>query len=204
MRGLRTPAAGILAVLSLGLAATVCASPRLVLVHVQQPQLAWADENLSHHVRQAFSRNQELRVHDADGWLTDGPAFPDHRTDIDSLVNWGLEAACRYLLVVTVDEEDLVRHKSFNLPLVFHRYETRAVVTGRYLLLDVQKAKVLAMKPFDVSIKGSAQFQGGTEDNRHDPGLHLTPVQKSRLFEALEKKLSEHLAKETAGHFRGR
>ncbi len=192
-------------ILLLGLTAGEAAGvARPLLLDIQQPPLAWADSRLTQKVQAALSREADLRVCLSSALPDAQPPFPGARTDIDSLMNWGVEGGGRFLLVVTVNREELVTRKTFSLPLVFHRYEIIGVLSGEFCLLDLQKGRVMASEPFEVKLKGPRQFQSSAEDNRNDPGLHLTAPEKTEFFGELEDKFTAELTAKISESVRGR
>jgi len=184
------------------------AASRELLVDVRTAPLAWGDSRLPEKIETALSRNPDLQitVSDPGDRLTANPQprFPDNRTDIEGLLDWGAEMGGRYLLVVTVDKEYLERRKSFNLPLIFHKYETVGIIVGEYRFLDIQKRRLLTAEPFETELCGSRQYQAEMDDNSSDPSLHIPATAKSRLFDALEDKLTEQLVEKVALMTRGR
>jgi len=180
------------------------APPREILIDVQSVPLAWGDGGLAEKIQAEFSRNPEWRIRCASHADSDGPAVLSNRTDVDSLLNWGTEMGGRYLLVVTVSHEALERQKAFSLPLIFHKWETVAVIRGEYRFLDLQKGRLLAAEPFEEKLVGTRQYQMSTDDNRSDPSLHMTPGEKGRLFSQLEDKLVSRLNGQVEKLSRGR
>jgi hypothetical protein len=178
--------------------------PREIVVDVQSVPLAWGDCRLAEKIETEFSRNAEWRVRFARPAVHGAPVTPDNRTDIDSLIDWGTEVGGRYLLVVTVDDETLERQKTFSLPLIFHKWETVAVIRGEYRFLDLQKGRLLAAEPFEEKITGTRQYQMSTDDNRSDPSLHMTASEKGRLFSQLEDQLVDLLNSQVKKLSRGR
>lgn len=169
-------------------------TPREVIVDVQTVPLAWGDCRLTEKIQAEFTRNPEMRVRFAESNGHGAPLAPPNRTDLDSLLDWGTEIGGRYLLVVTVTDEGLERRKSFSLPLIFHKWETVAVIRGEYRFLDLQKGRLVAAEPFEEKLVGTRQFQMSTDDNRSDPSLHMTASEKGRLFSQLEDQLVAKLS----------
>ncbi len=190
--------------LVLVLAAGAMSAPRELLLDVQSAPLAWGDSRLEDKVVRELSRNPELRIRVTPDENAAGPRFPKARTNVDSLLNWGLEVGGRYLLVVTVDKEALERRKGFSLPLVFHKWEVVGVIRGEFRLLDLHKGRMTAAEPFEVEMSGSRQFQFSTDDNRADPSLHIPATEKSQFFGELEDRLVKHLVKQVTRLTRGR
>lgn len=195
-------------VLALAAGTHARATSRKLLLDVQTVPLAWGDSKLTEKMVTALSRNPDLQVITAEPASPTGanpqPPFPESRTDLEGLLEWGTEVGGRYLLVVTVDREFLERRKSFNLPLIFHKYETVGVITGEYRFVDLQKRRLHAAEPFRVELQGARQYQAEMDDNSSDSKLHIPASAKSRLFSALEDKLTEQLVSEIALLTRGR
>lgn len=177
---------------------------RTLLLDVSTVPVAWGSSHLKEKLTAVLSLRPDLRVTVSSTETAELPPFPTDRTDIDSLINWGLEMGGRYLLVVTVDQEYLTRKKTFNLPLIFHKYQTMGIISGEYRFLDLQKNRLVAAEPFTLEMPGRQQIQGSPDDNRHDPDLHVSAPEKSRLFSSLEDKLTMWLVKKIDRLTRGR
>lgn len=190
-------------ILALVVAGSVLALPRAIIVQVDQAPLAWSDSRLAEKLATTLSRDQELRIIEADREAGLMPAFPSDRTNVDSLLDWGVEIGGRYLLTIKVDREGLECRKTFSVPLIFHRWETLAVVAGEIRLLDLQKRRLLLAEPFEERVRAARQFQSSSEDDKHDAALHVSAADKSDLFGCLEDKLVECLMKKIARHTRG-
>ena len=195
-----------LAIIALGL--TAQSAQRKLLLNVQPVPVAWADGKLAEKLETSLSRNPDLQVvtceNEDEGFVKTLPPFPENRTDVEGLLDWGTEVGGRYLLVVTIYKEGMEKRKSFNLPLIFHKYENVGVITGEFRLLDLQKRRLLAAEPFKTEITGARQYQAEMDDNSSDPTLHVTASAKSRLFDDLEEKLTEQLVAKVARLTRGR
>lgn len=177
---------------------------RTLLVDVAEKPLAWADEDLGRRLTTRLSQSFDLRIATSEMLGSDQPSFPDNRIDTDQLSAWGVEAGGHYLLVVTVDDEGLERKRTFHVPLLFHRYQTLAVIRGDLRLIDVHRGRVLFAEPFDLKIKAAQQFQAEMDDNIGDPALHVRATEKSRVFAELEEKLVDHIEKRLSRELRGR
>jgi len=119
--------------------------------------------------------------------------FPVNRYNTDSLLEWGREVGGRYLMLVEITREGLERHKSFHVPLVFHKYETVGVIEGEFRFLDLSRGKTLATETFKIEQKGPRIFQATMDDDKNDPDLHLTAPEKVIFFDHLEESLCRHL-----------
>ncbi len=166
------------------------AQERVLLLKVVQGDPAWSDASVEKQLHQILSRNQRLRVLPARPIYDDQPPFPEDLYNADSLMHWGLEIGGRYLMVVVVDKTRLERRKSFSLPLIMHMYQTYGVISGELRLMDLIRGRMLASEPFEVKIKGSRVLQQTFDDDRGDPSLHMTAMQKTQLFEELQQKAS--------------
>lgn len=197
-----------LALVVLAAGAGTQAASRKLLLDVQTVPLAWGDSRLAEKMVTALSRNPDLQIITPEprnpAVLDQQPPFPENRTDLEGLLEWGTEVGGRYLLVVTVDREYLERRKSFNLPLIFHKYETVGIITGEYRLVDLQKRRLQAAEPFKVELNGARQYQAEMDDNSSDSKLHIPASAKSRLFSALENRLTEELVEQVTLLTRGR
>lgn len=181
---------------------TVLGASGILLVNVQTAPLAWGDPQIYEKLESQLSSEGQFKVRRAIG--DHHSQFPTARNNLDSVVNWAQEAGGRYLMVVTVTCERLEKQKSFSLPLIFHKWETVAVIEGEMRLYDVARGKLLAVEPFNVDLKGKRAFQGDADDNQHDPNIHLTAVQKLQVFNRLEDKLASFLVNRTMKVLRGR
>lgn len=188
----------------IGLAGSIHAAPRKLILHVLEAPLAWGQSHLEDRLVTTLSRNKDIRVITVAQGNGVQPPFPADYNNIDSLFDWGTEVGGRYLMVVAVRREALERRKGFGIPLLFHRWKTVGVIEGEVRLLDLQKHRLLIAEPFSVEQTGSQQFQGDSDNNRNDPSLHIPATEKSRFFESLELKLADNLTKDLSRLMRGR
>ena len=149
---------------------------------------------LEQHLIRALSRSADWRIVRVRGIET-GPVFPADQHNLDSLVNWSLEAGGSYLVMVTVDDRRLERRKGFHIPLVAHKYETVGVATGELRLIDVARGRQVLAEPFRIEKRGPRVFQATMDDDINDPDLHLRAPQKAIFAGELDDKLSRHLVK---------
>jgi hypothetical protein len=192
-----------LLVLVIAVSTVIAGLPRAIVLRIDQVPLAWGDSRLIDDLIVRLSRDPELRVIVPQTQAGSFREFPSDRTNLDSLLSWGMETGGRYLLTVHVTREELELRKTFSVPLLFHRWETLAVIGGEIRLVDLQKRRVLLAEPFEETISAARQFQSSAEDNPHDPGLHLSASEKQVLFQSLESKLSERLIKRIGRLTRG-
>lgn len=175
----------------LALAAGVAAAPPGLMVRVDKVSLAWADASLDDRLitRLTLKANQPVvNISDQDS------TFPGNGAALEDLTAWAREHQTLGLLLVTVTSERLERRKSFQVPLVFHKWETIGVLEGQYRLIDVVRGRVLAAEPFCIELHGPRAIQGTMDDNIDDPDIHLRAPEKMLFFAQLENKLVEQLA----------
>ena len=183
----------ILLALALTAGALLQASPRSLLLKVNTAPVAWSDCHIYEKLERELTRSEGLRVYKADGLSETQPSFPENRYDLDSLMNWGLEVGGRYLMVVNVYSERLEKRKSFNIPLIFHKYETVGVIEGDIRFIDLERGKLMLAEPFTVELNGPRIFQGSMDDNINDADIHLTSPKKLAFMDELESRLAEEL-----------
>lgn len=186
------------------LAGSLVAAPRVILLEVENAPLAWSDSQLYRKLERELTRDENIRVVPTETQMTGQPSFPAKRNDLDSLLDWGLEMGGRYLMIVTVTEERLEKKKTFNVPLLFHKYEAVGIIEGDWRLMDLQRQKLLVTEPFKVELNGPRILQGSMDDNRNDADIHLTAARKVTFFDRLEDKLTAELVKRVRKHTGGR
>lgn len=194
----------MIAVMALAGTSAASAATLPLILQVEPAPLAWGDSRLADMLTTALSRNPDLRVILPETGSPQFPSFPRDRNNIDSLLEWGMEIGGRYLMIVTVDREGMERRKTFSVPVLFHRWETIAVIAGELRLLDLQKRRLLLAEPFEEKIPAARQFQSSAEDNSADPALHVSAAEKSDLFKSLESRLVERLKDKISRYTRGR
>ena len=169
------------------------ATTRGLLLNVNTAPVAWSDCRIYEKLERELTLTEALRVYKADGLQGTQPAFPENRYDLDSLLNWGLEVGGRYLMVVNVHSEHLETRKSFNIPLIFQKYQTVGVIESDIRFIDLQRGKLMLAEPFKVELNGPRIFQGSMDDNANDADIHLTSPRKLAFFDKLESRLAEEL-----------
>lgn len=184
--------APLLSLWLLGLAGQAIGASPVVLLKVNQAEVAWAAPDLVGKLERRLTTDLGLEVRSA-GKNSGLPTGPNNRYHTDSLVNWGQEAGARYLMLVTVASETLQRKKTFNLPLIFHKYETVGVILGDVRFYDVARGRLLMSRPIKFELEAKRVFQGAMDGDKNDPSIHLTAVEKISFFDELEEKLAEKL-----------
>lgn len=184
----------LIAATVLAMASTVESLPnRTVLLYVKAAPSAWADSRLKEKLISHLASSPEVRVVDAKEGK-DRPPTPESDYDVDSLVNWGREIGGRYLLTVEVHSTRLETKKTFNLPLIFHRYKTSGIIDGQFRLIDLSRGKQLAAEPFKLTQDGPSVIQAAWDGLESDPDLHLSAAEKLIFFDRLEEQLAANLA----------
>lgn len=176
---------------TIALSIEVYAAPRILLVHIDQSSPAWSDPHLYDKLATRFTRDAALQVRRTQS----APGAPGTSSTVsaDSLVRWGQSQGGMFLLVVTVHSERIERHKSFQVPLVFHKWETVGIIEGEYRFLDLQRGRLLVAEPFIIEIKGPRVFQGTMDDHIDDPDIHLSAPDKLVFISRLEDELATQI-----------
>ncbi len=175
---------------------------RTVLVRVEASVNPWAESHLEAKLIERLSRSRHVRASDGRD-IEHYPPLPEASHDLDSLVNWGIETGSRFLVLVEVDDIRLERRKTFSIPLLFHKWETIGVVEGELRLIDIERGTLLAAEPFIVERPANRHFQLSIDDNRHDPDLKVSAVEKIRFFDQLEEDAATHLMERISKYIRG-
>jgi len=170
---------------------THSATTKEVLLRVEGALLAWSANRISDRMNIQLSRLGSIQVRQVED--DQEPSFPVDSYNLDSLVNWGLEAGGRYLLLIDVHREGLERRKGWALPLIFHRWETVGVIEGELRLIDLTRGRLIVAEPFHVEQKAKGAFQISVDDDPNDPDLHLSAPEKVRFFTLLEQRLCDEL-----------
>jgi hypothetical protein len=168
---------------------------RDVLLYVDVPPSAWAESYLAEETARALTRDYRVRVNTVLPDDTSFAPFPERRYDLDSLGAWGREVGGRYLIVVLVDEQSIQRKKTLQVPLVFHRWETIASVSGELRIIDLGSSKLLHADLFEEEIPLKRAFQLTPDDDQFDPDLHVPAADKIRAFRALDRQTAGALAR---------
>ncbi len=187
-----------LALLLTASAAMPATGSRVLLLQIDQPAVAWGDSHLFEKLAERYTRESGLQV--VATQLNAGA--PASVIDSDSLIRWGREQGGAFLLTVTIQSERIERHKSFQVPLIFHKWETVGIMEGEYRLFDLQRGKVLAAEPFEIEVNGPRVFQGTMDDNKDDPDIHLRAPDKLVFLARIEETLAVKIVKQTRPQIR--
>jgi hypothetical protein len=201
----RLPVSAIILIsVIIGALSAMAGIKRDVLLHVESAPSGWIESRLPERLAVTLGRSADMAItmtEDVDDRM---PPFPKASRDFDSLTAWGTRAGGRYLIVVRVASQRFETRKTFNMPLVFQKYEVFAVLEGELRIIDLQKPKLLAAEPFVTELKGPRVFQASMEDDKHDPDLHLTAVEKVKFLGQLEQKVADQLVAQAKSLMRGK
>lgn len=177
---------------------------RDVILHVEAPPSGWSASRLQEKLAVTLGRHADMNItltSDIDGRM---PPFPAASRDFDSLTAWGSKAGGRYLMVVRVASERFETRKTFNMPLVFQKYEVFGVLEGEIRMIDLEKPRLLAAEPFATELRGPRVFQSSLEDDQRDPDLHLSAAEKVHFLARLEQLAADQLVAQARSLMKGR
>ncbi|MBI5266660.1 MAG: hypothetical protein HY851_05445 [candidate division Zixibacteria bacterium] len=177
---------------------------RDVILHVEAPPSGWSESRLQEKLAVTLGRHADMNItltSDIDGRM---PPFPGASRDFDSLTAWGNKAGGRYLMVVRVASERFETRKTFNMPLIFQKYEVFGVLEGEIRMIDLQKPRLLAAEPFSTELRGPRVFQSSLEDDQRDPDLHLSAAEKVHFLARLEQRAADQLVAQASSLMKGR
>jgi hypothetical protein len=179
------------------LSVTAFAGPRTLLVCIDQSPVAWSDPQLYTKLATLFTRDAALQVRPMAAPSISPGTGQTSGISTDSLIRWGQKEGGAFLLLVTIKSERIERHKSFQVPLIFHKWETVGIIEGEYRFVDIQRGKLMAAEPFSIEMNGPRVFQATMDDHIDDPDIHLRAPDKLVFFSRLEDRLAEQIAKRT-------
>jgi hypothetical protein len=181
------------------LAVTTQASDRSVMIRVEQGSSAWNDSRIYQKLALALTRDANLQIEPAVPKSPLDAPFPHDPLDELSVADWARPYQAQFVMIVVVHSERLEKRKSFNIPLLFHKYETWGVIEGELRLVDVAKGKQVRAVPFRIEKVGPRALQATMDDDVNDPDLRLTAPEKLEFFSRLEDKLIAHLLEQVRG-----
>ena len=182
----------------------VLGATRDLLLHVDAPPSGWSESRLEDKLAVTMGRYADMNItltSDVDNHM---PPFPGTSRDFDSLTTWGSKAGARYLMVVRIASERFETRKTFNMPLVFQKYEVYGVLEGEIRIIDLEKPRLLAAEPFATELRGPRVFQSSLEDDQRDPDLHLNAAEKVHFLSRLEQKAADQLVAQARVLMKGR
>jgi hypothetical protein len=171
-----------------------------IVVNLRIPQNPWADSHLGERL---------------DTYMSDITRVPITRNNIDDstyrdiggesfqdLMARGKMQDGHFLVDIKIDRIDLERRKCTFIPMLFWRYRTYAVLTGRLRILDVSRGRMVKNRAITYEIKAVDNWQL-VDDNEFDPALSIPADEISNLFSCLEDKAAANLYKEIKEISRG-
>lgn len=172
-----------------------------VLLHVADAARPWGEQTFSTQMQNELAKSLNLRV----SVQPRGDSVCTLTTlNVDSLANVGRANGTRYYMLVTVTDYYIEHRKTFNIPVLFHKYESFGVAEGEYWLIDCERSRLVSALPFRVERKGPRIFQAAIDGDENDPELHLTPAQKERFFEGLDRELAKWCVEQSKPFIRKR
>lgn len=185
-------------------AAAVCGQParRAVGLVCEKRAVAWPDFSLVTLLDRRFASSNSLTVVSPDVDTSIAGA-PDHRFDLDSLTAWGVKTGCRYVLYLQVDDRGIATRKQPSIPFLLSRYVVEGRLTGTYLLVDVDKARLIGQWPLRTRVTGPRRWQAA-DDYPDDPDLFVTAPRRLELLRTLEEKAADEITDVVQPHMRGR
>jgi hypothetical protein len=131
------------------------------------------------------------------------PPAPDRRFNLDSLTAWGGQSGCRYVLYLQIARRGIDTRKQPSIPFLLSRYVVEGRLSGMYMLIDVEKARVIGKWPLQARVTGPRRWQAG-DDYPDDPDLLMTAPHRLELLQALEEKAADNIMTTVQPHLRGR
>jgi hypothetical protein len=128
---------------------------------------------------------------------------PNRRFDLDSLTAWGVKTGCRYVLYLRVDRRDIATRKQPSIPFILTRYVVEGRLTGMYMLIDVDKGRLVGKWPLQAKVTGPRRWQAA-DDYPDDPDLFLTAPRRLELLRTLEETAADNITATVLPHLRGR
>ncbi len=128
---------------------------------------------------------------------------PDRRFNIDSLTAWGAKTGCRYILYLQITRRDIDTRKQPSIPFILSRYVVEGRLSGTYMLIDVEKSRMVGKWPLQTRVTGPRRWQAG-DDYPDDPDLFVTAPHRLELMRALEETAADNIMATVQPHLRGR
>lgn len=131
------------------------------------------------------------------------PAPPNHRFNLDRIIEWGQEVGSRYIIYLQIEDRKIVRRKRTSIPYILNRYIVEGQIDGRYSLIDLSRNKVVGTWDLRTRLAGPRQWQMA-EDYPDDPDLHLSAPRKIQFYKALEELAVDEIIEQVQLHLKGR
>ena len=165
---------------------------RVVLLSVNQPDNAWADNRLFERLQTALNRDQFWSVESMPMVIRESNR-PNQWLNADSIIALGREIGGQYAVCLVVYDQRIERRKSFHVPLVFHKWEAVGVMKGELRVIDLLRGKQVKTESFEIELHGPRVIQATMDDTKFDPDITMTASEKELMFEGLENKLVEEI-----------
>jgi len=128
---------------------------------------------------------------------------PDRQFNIDSLTAWGAKTGCRYILYLQITRRDIGTRKQPSIPFLLSRYVVEGRLAGTYLLIDVEKGRLVGKWPLQTRITGPRRWEVA-DDYPDDPDLFVTAPHRLELLWTLEETAADNIIATVQPHLRGR
>ncbi|MDF1545010.1 MAG: hypothetical protein P1R58_07905 [bacterium] len=178
----------------LGIDDSTAGSQRAMVVHVNSVPSVVGESGLRERMIIELGRGNAYQIVQIDE-ENSSPAFPENANDLEALRNWGAEVGGRYLMMVDVYRQAIEQKKTFNIPLILHKYQAVGIIEGEVRLLDISRGKMLLSEPFRVETKGPRIIQAYFDDNRHDADISIPATHKSAFFREMETDAAKQIRK---------
>ena len=177
-------------------------SRRTISVVFEEPHKHFADFTLVDRLNNHLLINEGLDViiPEDDSLL---PAKPNHRFNLDRLIEWGQEVGSRYVIYLQIEDRKIVRRKRTSIPFVLNRYIVEGQIDGVYSLIDLGRSKVVETWKLKTRLSGPRQWQVA-EDYPDDPDLHMSAPRKIVFLKELEEKAVTEIVSNIQYHLKGR
>lgn len=130
-------------------------------------------------------------------------AAPDRRFQLDSVIAWGTRTGCRYVLYLQIDDRGIGPRKQTSIPFLLSRYVVEGRLSGTYLLVDVDKTRLVGRWDLRTRVTGPRRWQLA-DDYPDDPDLFVTAPRRLELLRTLEEKAADEIMATVQPHMRGR
>jgi hypothetical protein len=185
-----SPLIGVLvAIVLLFGSVTANQTERVMMVLVQGPEIGWPEQDIQGKLERLITTRNNFEL--ASPLATAVVAEElDGRVSKQILIAHGLRMECRYIVWCDIVREDLTQERGFGIPMVVNQKRLAVRLEIDYRIVDCFRGRILLTDRIKERRFGpsTAQF---LDDTGADPGLHLTYVQRRRLFEELEQHAVE-------------
>lgn len=161
-----------------------------ILVIVDNRQ-AWPDCRLSSLVTNRLIEHNFLRVVDPGI----GEEILHHPAGVmprQQLMEVGQRRGCRFILWCAIDQEQMIREDNFSIPLVAKQRRVKAVMTGRYYILDCERGRIVRKGTIDLNTHGPSSLQV-VDFGDADPELLVPYREQAKLFGELEMQAAKQI-----------